>query len=110
MKHNMTFGSIIVRERRKAGLNQKELAAYILKEDGKPISAPYLNEIEHDRRTPTSDYLIEEFARVLKIEPQLLYFLARKIPAYDITLTQSEDTRVMNAFRAFERELGVAAA
>ncbi|HWS99704.1 MAG TPA: helix-turn-helix domain-containing protein [Pyrinomonadaceae bacterium] len=110
MKANMTFGSIIVRERRKTGWSQKELAARIMKEDGKPISAPYLNEIEHDRRTPTSDHLIEEFASVLKIKPQILYFLARKIPAYDITLTQSEDTRVMNAFRAFERALGIAAA
>jgi transcriptional regulator with XRE-family HTH domain len=101
----MTFGSIIVRERKKAGLNQKQLAALIMKEDKEPMSPPYLNEIEHDRRTPTSDHLIEEFARVLKIEPQLLYFLARKIPAYD--MTQLEDKRVLKAFRAFERELGV---
>lgn len=106
----MTFGSIIVRERRKAELNQKDLAALIIKEDGKPLSPTYLNEIEHGRRIPTSDYLIEEFASVLNIEPPILYFLARKIPDYDITLSQSEDSRVINAFRAFERELGVVAA
>ncbi|HEX8178630.1 MAG TPA: helix-turn-helix transcriptional regulator [Pyrinomonadaceae bacterium] len=67
----MQFGDIIQDARVKAELKQKELAARILKEDGKHISAPYLNDIERNRRTPSSDHMIEQFSKVLKIRPEL---------------------------------------
>jgi len=46
-----------IREARIKGMTQKELAAKIMrKEEGreeeKPITPQYLNDIEHDRRTP----------------------------------------------------------
>ena len=51
-----TFGTIISEARRAAGLSQKELAAKVKKEDGQPISAQYLNDIEHDRRNPPRSF------------------------------------------------------
>ncbi len=62
-------------------LSQKELAAKIMKEeDGTAISPQYLNDIEHDRRSPTSDHLIRQLAAVLEIDEGVLFLLAGKIP------------------------------
>jgi len=63
-----SFGRAISSARKTLGLSQKELAAKIKKDDGEAITPQYLNDIEHDRRSPQSDHLVREFARVLKIE------------------------------------------
>jgi transcriptional regulator with XRE-family HTH domain len=99
----MTFGSIIAEERKKAKLSQKELAALVKKEDGIAISPQYLNDIERDRRNPTSDFLIEQFAAVLKIDPGRLYYLARRIPE-DVKPTPENEANFVKAFRAFRRD------
>ena len=71
----------IAKARKAKRLSQKELAALIVKdEDGGAISPQYLNDIEHDRRNPTSDYLIRRFAKVLDEEEGYLFVLAGKIP------------------------------
>ena len=62
-----TFGSYISQQRRARGLSQKQLAEEIRREEGGPISPQYLNDIEHDRRSPSSDHMINEFARVLDL-------------------------------------------
>jgi transcriptional regulator with XRE-family HTH domain len=100
----MKFGRIIASAREREGINQKQLAGRILKEDGRPISPPYLNDIEHNRRTPSSDHMIEQFAEALDIHPELLYYAARKIPASAYKVTAGED-RVIAAFEAFQRVL-----
>ncbi len=52
----MTFGLAIAKARKAKGLSQKELAALVVKdEEGGAISPQYLNDIEHDRRSPTLD-------------------------------------------------------
>jgi len=104
MKSELTFGSIVRQARLASSLNQKEVAALIRKEDGEPMSAPYLNDIEHDRSTPTSDHLIKEFVRVLKVDPEMLYFTARRIPTYK-SIRKVEKEKVIAAYRAFERVL-----
>ena len=76
----MTFGSVIAEERKKLKLSQKELAALVKKEDGNPISPQYLNDIEWDRRKPSSDHLIQQFAKVLKINQDYLHYLAGSLP------------------------------
>ena len=59
----VTFGQAISKARKGLGLSQKELAARVMKEEGGgSISPQYLNDIEHDRRSPTSDHLIKQFA------------------------------------------------
>jgi transcriptional regulator with XRE-family HTH domain len=99
----MTFGSIIAEERKKAKLSQKELAVLVKKEDGTSISPQYLNDIERDRRNPTSDFLIEQFAAALKIDPGRLYYSAKRIPE-DVKPTPENEANFVKAFRAFRRD------
>lgn len=100
----MTLGEIIAEARKEKKLSQRELAARIKKEDGKPISAAYVNDIEHERRSPASHHMIEQFARALDIEPEVLYFLMDKIPPYK-SKSQADRKVIINAWRAFERAL-----
>jgi transcriptional regulator with XRE-family HTH domain len=99
----VTFGQYISAERKKISLSQKDLAQRIHKEDGQPISAQYLNDIEHDRRSPGSDYLIEQFAKALKLDKDYLYYLAGEFPA-DLREHASEE-RIVGAIKAFRRAL-----
>jgi transcriptional regulator with XRE-family HTH domain len=76
-----TFGGFIAETRKQMGLSQKQLAEMIEREEGGSISAPYLNDIEHGRRSPSSDHMIQQFARALKISPYYLSYLAGRVPA-----------------------------
>ncbi len=74
-----SFGSLIASARKLQKLSQKELAEKIIKEDGQAITPQYLNDIEHDRRSPTSDELIKQFVKVLRhpeVTDELLTSLA----------------------------------
>lgn len=99
-----TFGRYIAEARKKLQLNQKELAQRILREeDGVPISPQYLNDIERDRRSPTSDHLIKQFAAALQVDADYLHYLAGKLPDELREKNLSEET-VKEAFRAFRRQ------
>lgn len=101
----MSFGKVIADARKKLMLSQKELALKIIKaEDGKPISAQYLNDIEHERRNPDSDHLIKQFAKVLSIDPDVLYFHARRIP-HDVAQGAASASEVKAAFQAFRKKI-----
>jgi transcriptional regulator with XRE-family HTH domain len=100
----MSFGRILAQARKKANLSQKELAAKIKKEDEQPISAQYLNDIEHDRRNPPSGYLLEQFARELNIPVEYLYYWAGELPA-DLKGSEANQEQVVAAYRAFRKEL-----
>jgi transcriptional regulator with XRE-family HTH domain len=76
-----TFGTYISETRKEKGLSQKQLAERIEREEGGQISPQYLNDIEHDRRSPSSDHMIQQFARVLKVSANYLYYLAGRMPA-----------------------------
>ena len=67
-------------------MTQRDLAASIVRTSGSVgISTAYLNDIEHDRRTPSSADLVAGFARVLDLDPDYLLFLAGgQLPA-DLT-------------------------
>jgi len=98
-----TFGSHIASARKKIPLSQKQLAERILRdEDGQPISPQYVNDIERDRRSPTSDNLIQQFAKVLKIDADYLHYLAGKLPEEIRAKNLSEDA-VKAAFTAFRK-------
>lgn len=99
-----TLGQAIKEAREKNSLNQKQLAALITKQNGQSISAPYLNDIEHNRRTPTSDHIIKEFSRVLKIPAEILYFAARIIPPF-LYQGRYDQERLPQAWEAFRRTL-----
>jgi transcriptional regulator with XRE-family HTH domain len=100
----MSFGRVIAEARKRAGLSQKELAASVLKEDGRPISPQYLNDIEHDRRNPPPEYLIERFAEVLGINADLLYYRAGELPR-DVRGADADEERVVAAYKAFRQEI-----
>ena len=97
-----TFGRAISKFRKEKGWSQKELAARIIREDGDAISPQYLNDIEHDRRSPTSDHIVRQFASVLEVEAEWLYYLAGRFPDYvrERKYTREELNELMVAFRS----------
>ena len=99
---DQTFGRAISRARKALGWSQKELAQKILREDGESISPQYLNDIEHDRRSPSSDRMVQQIANVLDMQVDWLYYLAGKFPAdlRERKLTQQEVAKAMVAFRS----------
>lgn len=98
-----TFGTYIATRRKDHGMSQKELSQRILREeDGKPISPQYLNDIEKDRRQPTSDHLIHQFAKALQAEPDYLFFLSGTIPS-DIRARGASQEEVVEHFKAFRK-------
>ena len=99
-----TFGRAIVAARKARGMSQKELAARTVKGDGGPISPQYLNDIEHDRRHPTSDHLIREFARLLDEDEGYLFFLAGKIPE-DMRRSAADRAKIVISFANFRKTL-----
>lgn len=101
-----TFGQIISKARKELGISQKDLAAKILKEDGEQISAQYLNDIEHDRRDPPSEFFIEQFAKVLKLKKDPLIAAAGMWPAdLQQALPGADPKKVEQAFTAFRQVL-----
>jgi transcriptional regulator with XRE-family HTH domain len=104
MPEPMTFGSQIAEARKALGMSQKDLAAKITKEDGEAISPQYLNDIEHDRRNPPSEDMIYQFAKELKLEPEVLFYLAGKLPQ-DLTKASAEHEKIVAAYQAFRKAL-----
>lgn len=103
----MTFGSAIAAARKAKGLSQKELAALVMKEEGEGcISPQYLNDIEHDRRSPTSDHLIKQFAQAISEDENYLFVLAGKIPD-DLRKNVRDREKVISGFANFRRDISV---
>jgi len=99
-----SLGRAIVSLRRIQGWSQKDLAGKILKEDGQSITPQYLNDIEHDRRTPSSAHMVHQFATVLGVNPDVLYLLARRVPD-DIAQSGASTQQIEKAFVAFRKEI-----
>ena len=101
----VTFGQAISKTRKALGLSQKELAARVMKEEGGgSISPQYLNDIEHDRRSPTSDHLIRQFATVLEVDEGYLFVLAGKIPD-ELRRAANDQDKIVAAFTNFRKTL-----
>jgi transcriptional regulator with XRE-family HTH domain len=103
MKYMKTFGTFISEARRTKGLSQKELAALVKKEDGQAISAQYLNDIEHARRNPPSEFLIGQFAKALGVSKDALCLVAGTVPNDLQKVIANEPERVEAAFKAFRK-------
>jgi transcriptional regulator with XRE-family HTH domain len=105
MNSTATFGTVISAKRKEKTMSQKDLAASIQREDALgSISPQYLNDIEHDRRSPSSDFMIQQFAEVLELDADYLYFLARKFPA-DVSEGKASPEKVQEAMVAFRQAL-----
>jgi transcriptional regulator with XRE-family HTH domain len=98
-----TLGELLAGRRKELGISQKEMAALIKNRDGKPITSAYLNYLEHDRGEPPG-YLLDQFAEVLRISRDVLYFGTRRMPP-DIEPGEASPENVTAAYRAFRREL-----
>src|SRR5581483_662960 len=99
-----TLGQFIADRRKELGLSGREVVARIKKPDGKPISIPFLVDLEHDRRKP-SDEVLEQLAKALKVDSDLLYFLAGRFPA-DLTAESiGSADQLAAAWKAFRREV-----
>lgn len=96
-----TFGRFIAEARKKLNMSQKELAAKILREDGESISPQYLNDIERDRRNPSSDHIVNQFAAILDLEADYLHYLNGRFPEAErkAKLNEQQFRQGMSAFR-----------
>lgn len=100
-----TFGQILTDARKEHRLSQKELAASLKKEDGEAISPQYLNDIEHDRRNPPSEFILTQIAEILKIDLDVLSYYAGRLPSDAQNAKNVNDERVIAAYQAFRRAL-----
>jgi transcriptional regulator with XRE-family HTH domain len=101
-----SFGRAIASARKVKQLSQKELSALIRKEDGEPITPQYLNDIEHDRRSPSGDHLVKQFAKVLGIDINVLFSTIGMLSEEDRRLVKRATPEQINeAFVAFRKEL-----
>ena len=100
----ITFGEFIAKRRKKLDMTQKEIAARIKQDDGKPISVQYLNDIEHGRRGAPPDYIIVQLAKLLRLQLDVLYFRSGRLPP-DIRKRAVSDEQAAAAYRALRREL-----
>jgi len=94
-----SFGQIIVAARKAAGLTQKFVAESLRRGDGRKVLPPFLNDLEHDRRYPPEDAVINQLAHILKLSSDVLYFYAKRVPP-DIR-RNATDAEVEAAYRAF---------
>lgn len=100
-----TLGQVLADARRRLGKSLKEIAQRVKKEDGKSITPQYLNDIEHNRRTPAPSVL-EQLAKIFGFSPEYLYLLAGTMPE-DLQQPRGvSESQAVAAFKAFRRKLG----
>jgi transcriptional regulator with XRE-family HTH domain len=102
VKRKLTFGEAISDLRHTQGLNQRELAAKIAKEDGKTISQQYLNDIENGRRGAPSPHIITQMAKALDTDAAFLAYKAGQLPSELRDIVEDRDA-LREAIDAFRR-------
>jgi transcriptional regulator with XRE-family HTH domain len=98
------LGDVINQARRKQRWSLRHLAENIKKEDGTPISPQYLNDIELNRRTP-STHVLRELARELELDFDKLLLLVgegEKVVREYLDAYPQEEEAVMQLFRVAE--------
>jgi transcriptional regulator with XRE-family HTH domain len=96
-----TFGQVIVRARKAAGLTPKAIAERLRRGDGRRVLPPYLNDLEHDRRYPPENAVIEQLAKILTLSSDVLYFYANRVPP-DVR-RDAADYEIQAAYDALRR-------
>ncbi len=103
MEKHQTLGMVLAEARKKKQKSLREIAERVLKEDGTPITPQYLNDIEHDRRSPASA-VIEQLAAVFGFAADYLYLLAGSLPK-DLHGKSVSEESSLKAWSAFRRKL-----
>ena len=80
------------------------MASRIQREDGQTISPQYLNDIEHARRSPSSDRMVQQFADALETNHDWFYYLAGRFPE-DVRRHQFSENEVAQRMVAFRNGL-----
>ncbi len=99
-----TFGEVLAEARKRRGLTLKAVAARVLKDDGKPMSQAYLNDIELGHKGPPADAMLRQLARILGVEIEVLRFYANRVYEKPKGADPAPD-QIVAAYRAFRREL-----
>lgn len=102
-EHTLRFAAVIAGARHKRGMSQAALAKLILREDGVPITAQYIGDIELGKRLG-SDHIISEMARELDLSSDYLYFVAGRIPP-DLRQPDASPARIIAACAAMRQVL-----
>ena len=100
-----SFGSAIAEARKKKHVSQRELAARIRREDGRVISGQYVNDLEHDRRTPPAEFVIRQFAAELNLDADHLCALAGRWPTELTEIAAARPDDFIEGFRLFRTTL-----
>ena len=98
-----TFGKTVSDARKAKEINQKQLAELVKREDGAAISPQYLNDIEHDRRIPSSGVIVQ-IAEMLRLDANYLHYLAKKWPE-DVSSGTADPDEVRKLMVAFRKSL-----
>ena len=96
-ERSVTFGEYIASTRKSKSMSQKDLAINL------EISPQYLNDIEHDKRTPSAPQLIDKLASILDLKPEYLYYLAGRMPE-EVKNKKLDEKSFTQAWHAFRRE------
>lgn len=100
----MRFGEYVRKARIDRRLTLKQVADKILKEDGSEISPQYLNDLEHDRRSPATT-LIKQFAQQLDLEYDYLTVLVAQDRYAQLAPGNSSPEQVKRALVAYRKAL-----
>lgn len=97
------FGTLIRRARHARHLRLADVAQQIFKADGQAISLPYMSDLEHHRCAPSPAF-ISQFAEVLHIPEEVLYFSLGRLPP-DLFQRKLAPERIVQAFQVFRTAL-----
>jgi transcriptional regulator with XRE-family HTH domain len=100
----LSFGRRIAKRRKELGFSLKDVSDRVKKEDGESISPQYLNDIEHDRRQPDSERLIDQLALALKLPAEVLYYEAGKL-GDSTKARKASEKQIVAAYKAFRHTL-----
>jgi transcriptional regulator with XRE-family HTH domain len=95
-----SFGELIARRRKELCLTQTDLAGRIKGRSGEPVSQQRITDIEHDRFGVPRRPILEQLARALKLDIDVLYLWGRVIPS-DIRAEGLSEEIIKEAWRAF---------
>jgi transcriptional regulator with XRE-family HTH domain len=95
-----SFGELIAKRRKELGLTQTELAQRIIGRHGGSISQERITDIEHNRYGVPRKPILEQLARELKLDPDVLYLWGGIIPP-DIDPEGVAEAAIQLAWRFF---------
>jgi transcriptional regulator with XRE-family HTH domain len=95
-----SFGELIARRREELGLTQTELAARIKGRSGDTVSQQRITDIEHDRFGVPRRPILNQLARALKLDLDVLYLWGRVVPP-DIRAEGLREETIKEAWQAF---------